>query len=118
MVAYNFQCASCKHDQLEVFSIADYDDFVNEDGSLVKGKCENCGHDRLLRHITKAPSTLGGTKGYMSMERWQEKNPDNAKRKEEELSNKLQERHRKKVMDKIDKQKRGNGDGTGIERPK
>ena len=50
---------------------------------------------------------MGGTGGYVSMERWQQQNPDNAKKQEEKLTNKLEDRHRKKVLDRINKQMGG-----------
>lgn len=104
---YDFRCSNCGHEQQEMFSMADYDKKVNEDRRLKQKKCEECKSISLYRHIIIPPAALGGTKGYMSMERWQQKNPDHTKRQEEALHIKMADRHRKKVLDKINKQNGG-----------
>lgn len=104
---YDFKCTSCGHEQVEVFPANDYDQKVMEDGRLKRKKCEECGTMTLYRHIIEAPSVLGGTKGYVSMERWQQQNPGNTKRQEDTLRIKMADRHRKKVLDKINKQAGG-----------
>lgn len=100
---YDFKCKECGHEQQEIFPAADYDKKVKDDGRLKRKKCENCGTISLYRHIISAPAALGGAKGYVSMERWLKQNPDHAKRKEAELQKKMGDRHRKRVLDRINK---------------
>jgi len=104
---YDFLCKTCGHEQAEVFLANDYDKKVTEDGRLKRKKCEECSTISLYRHIIKAPSVLGGPGGYVSMERWQRMNPDHAKRKEADLQERMADRHRKRVLDKINKQMGG-----------
>lgn len=101
---YDFKCSNCGHEQQEMFSMADYDKKVAGDRRLKRKKCKECKSISLYRHIIRAPAALGGTNGYMSMERWQQKNPDHTKRKEDELRTKMADSHRKKVLDRINKQ--------------
>lgn len=101
---YDFKCKECGYEQAEVFSMSDYDKRVTEDGRLKRKKCEECGTVSLYRHIIKAPDALGGSKNYISMERWQRKHPEHYKRKEAQLEQKMADRHRKRVLDKLDKQ--------------
>lgn len=100
---YDFLCQECGHGQVEIFSANDYDKKVMEDGRLKRKKCEECNTILLYRHIIKVPGVLGGAGGYVSMERWQRMNPDHAKRKEDDLQTKMGDRHRKRVLDKINK---------------
>jgi len=104
---YDFKCITCGNEESRVFPASKYDDKITEDGKLKRQKCEKCRTISLYRHITKAPSVMGGTKGYVSMERWQAQNPGYAARKEDELQEKLASRHRRKVLDKINKQVAG-----------
>lgn len=124
---YDFKCKNCGEERAEMFSANDYDKYVHEDGRLKRKRCKKCKTVSLYRHITKAPAVLGGTSGYVSMERWQRMNPDHAKRKEEQLEKKLADRHRKRVLDKINKQMggdrrddrhKGYGQGQGEEKLK
>jgi len=101
---YDFRCKTCDHEQVESFLANDYDKKVHEDGRLKRKRCKNCKTITLYRHITKAPDIMGGTKGYMSMERWWKQNPDHYKRKEAELQKQMGDRHRKRVLDKINKE--------------
>lgn len=101
---YQFKCKECGHEQEEAFSVSDYDKKVMEDGRLKRKRCEKCRTISLYRHITKAPSVMGGTGGYVSMERWQKMNPDHAKRKEADLQKRMADRHRKRVLERINKQ--------------
>lgn len=101
---YDFKCKECDHEQGAVFAMADYDQKVMADGRLKRKKCQKCQSLLLYRHIIVAPQALGGNKGYVSMERWQQKNPDHAKRKEAGLEKKMADRHRKRVLSKINKQ--------------
>ena len=119
---YDFKCTECGHEQSAVFPANDYDKYVMEDGRLKRRKCENCRAIKLYRHITRAPAALGGTNGYVSMDRWLKQNPDHSKRKEAELEKKMGDRHRKRVLDKInkdmkrsgrDERNKGYGDGQG-----
>lgn len=107
MVLYDFKCKECGHEQEEIFPAADYDKKVMENGRLKRKKCEECKTISLYRHIIKAPGVLGGTTGYVSMERWQRMNPDHVKRKEADIERRMADRHRKRVLDKINKQMGG-----------
>lgn len=104
---YDFKCKECGHEQGAVFSMADYDKKVTEDGRLKRKKCEECKTLLVYRHIITAPEVLGGTSGYKSMERYQRENPGNARRLEDQLAKKMADRHRKKVLDRINKQMGG-----------
>ena len=104
---YQFKCRSCEHEQEEWFNASDYDKRVTEDGKLKRKRCKECKSISLYRHITGVPGVLGGTKGYVSMERWQQQNPDYAKRKEEQLTRRLEARRQKKLA-RINKQTAGN----------
>jgi len=108
-VLYEFGCRNCQHIQEVVFSVKDYDKKVSKKGKLKRAKCEQCGKLTLYRHISvsNAPSILGGPGGYISMERWQREHPEYAKRNEEQLEQKLADRRRKRVMDRINKQTGG-----------
>ncbi len=108
---YDFKCKECDHEQGAVFFANDYDKYVMEDGRLKRKKCEKCGTISLYRHIISAPSVLGGPGGYVSMERYQRLNPGNTRRLEDNLEKKVNDRHRKRVLDKIDKQLGGNRKG-------
>lgn len=112
---YDFKCSNCGHEQGAVFPANDYDDFVMENGRLKRRKCEECKTISLYRHIVGAPGVLGGPGGYVSMERWQKQNPDHAKRKEASIENRMNERHRKRVTDRINK---GPGGGRRGDRNK
>ena len=106
---YQFQCTTCEHIQEEIFSAADYDKKVNTNGRLKRRKCENCGSITLYRHIIKMPDVMGGTRGYVSMERYWANNAELAKTKQDNLNARMSERFRKRVLDNIDKQaKRSN----------
>lgn len=104
---YDFKCKTCGHEQTDIFPMADYDKKVMDNGRLKRKKCEKCKTISLYRHIIKAPGVLGGAGGYVSMERWQKMHPDNAKRKEAQLEKKMEDRHRKRVLDNINKQTGG-----------
>lgn len=104
---YDFICKNCSHEQEEVFFASEYDKKVAHDGRLKRKKCKECQSILLYRHIIKAPAAMGGTKGYISMERWQQQNPDHSKRKEESLRIKMEDRHRRRVLDNINKQTSG-----------
>tara|TARA_R110002094_G_scaffold194305_1_gene167667 strand:- start:821 stop:1132 length:312 start_codon:yes stop_codon:yes gene_type:complete len=81
---------------------------MDEDEKAKNQVCEKCDSIQLSYHTPgNGPSVLGGTKGYVSMDRWQKMNPDNTKRKEEELQTKMSDRHRKRVLDRINKEAGG-----------
>ena len=122
---YDFKCRTCG-EELEVsFPASEYDERVAEDRRLKRKRCEKCRTIMFYRHIIKVPSVLGDTSGYVSMERWQRMNPDHAKRKEAALEKKMADRHRKRVLDRINKQmggakredrNKGYGEGQGEEK--
>lgn len=104
---YDFKCTKCDHEQGATFPANDYEKYVMEDGRLKRKKCEECKTISLYRHIVVAPAALGGTKGYKSMERYQNENPGNTRRLEDQLAIKMADRHRKRVLDRINKQAGG-----------
>lgn len=108
---YDFKCKECDYEQGAVFAMADYDKRVMKDGRLKRIRCEKCKTISLYRHIILAPAALGGTKGYKSMERYQNENPSNTRRLEDQLAKKMADRHRKRVLDKINKQVGGGKSG-------
>ncbi len=104
---YDFKCKECGNEQQDIFPANDYDKKVTEDGRLKRKKCKECKTISLYRHIVKIPGVLGGPGGYVSMERWQQMNPDHTKRKEASLKIRMADRHRKRVLDRINKQMGG-----------
>lgn len=106
---YDFGCRTCYHIQEASFYMVDYGKKVTKKGKLKRAKCENCGACTLYRHISaaNAPNVLGGPGGYVSMERWQREHPENTKRLEKQLEEKVTDRHRKRVLDKINEQMGG-----------
>lgn len=104
---YDFKCKECDHEQGAVFPANDYDKKVMENGRLKRVKCEKCKTLSLYRHIITAPAVMGGTKGYISMERWQKMHPEHYKKKEDEAVQAREDRNRKKMMKQINQQIRG-----------
>jgi len=128
LITIHFECSDCLHVQpLSIKTDQSFymieGQYLDEDKRSKTEKCEECNSDQIFYHNpTKAPAVLGGTKGYVSMERWQKMHPDHYKRKEEELQKEMGDRRRKKVLDKINKQvaggkqanrHKGYGDGQG-----
>jgi len=122
---YDFKCTNCGEELEVIFPMSEYDKKVAEDGRLKRKRCQKCRTIMFYRHIIKAPGVLGGPGGYQSMERWQQMNPDHAKRKEASLQKRMVDRHRKRVLDKINKQmggdkredrNKGYGKGQGEEK--
>jgi hypothetical protein len=107
---YNFKCIECGHGQDLFFLASEYDEQVHDeeeiDGLHRTELCEKCGTKSLYRHITAdtMPSVMGGTSNYKSMERFWADNPEIAHKKEDELNAKIEDRHRRRVLDKINKQ--------------
>jgi hypothetical protein len=112
---YKFKCTKCNHEQDLFFLAADYDDEVHNeeelDGLHRTESCEKCGTKSLYRHITldSLPAVMGGTTGYKSMERYWRDNPGLARKKEDQLQDKIEDRHRRRVLDNINKQMKGTG---------
>ncbi len=104
MMLYDFGCRTCYHIQEASFRMVDYDKKVTKKGKLKQTKCEKCGESTLYRHISSPPNILGGPGGYVSMERWQREHPENTKRLERQLEEKVTDRRRKRVLDNINKQ--------------
>lgn len=110
LITIQFECADCEHVQkLDIKTDKAFyqieDQYLDEDKKSKTETCEQCQSDQLFYHNSgQAPAVLGGTRGYMSMERWWRQNPDHAKRKEDGLRAKMADRHRKRVLDKINKQ--------------
>lgn len=131
---YPFSCTKCGIIERYIFLAAEYDQHVHseEDGEGMDGLhrtelCPKCGTKTMYRHISAdtMPGVMGGTRGYKSMERFWSENPGLARQKEEEILKKRDERFRKQVLDRIDKQKpsnrksnrhKGYGKGNGEER--
>lgn len=113
IITIHFRCQHCDHTQpLEIKTDKAFyqiqSQYLDEDKRSITEKCGECESDQIFYHsVGQAPAVLGGTKGYMSMERYQQLNPDNYKRKEEELQTKMEDRHRKRVLDKLNKEMGG-----------
>lgn len=85
---YSFLCKKCNLDHVESFSASSYDDRVRHDGLLLNVCCENCGASKLYRNIATVPDVLGGTKNYLSLDKYWSQNPD--------IKRSLEEKHEKK----------------------
>ena len=119
---YDFQCTTCSGIEPHSFPMADYDKYVMDDGRLKRKKCPRCKTTTLYRYIEpgRAPAAMGGTRNYMSMERFWAQNKGEMRRKEDALAKTLAQRHADRVTSRIDKQqerqgsdKRHEGYGTG-----
>lgn len=123
---YEFMCMKCSGIQSHMFPANDYDKFVMEDGRLKRKKCENCKTITLYR-LMSIPDVMGGSRGYMSMERFWSKNKDERRRKEDAVAAKMAARHYDRVTSRInkqtersgrDKRNEGYGEGQGEQRLK
>lgn len=119
---YDFQCTVCSGIQPHSFPAVEYDRFVMEDGRLKRKKCPECKTMTLYRYIEpgRAPACLGGTRNYVSMERYWSQNKGEQRRREDQLAKTLADRHHERVTSRIDKQqtrqgsdKRHEGYGSG-----
>jgi hypothetical protein len=59
-----------------------------------------------MRFIGKPPAALGGTKGYMSMERYLSRNKDQQRRNEEIAKKQLVDRHNRNIRGMYDRTKK------------
>ncbi len=108
---YDFKCSSCDKIHPFAFAAVDYDKKVRQDGKLKRYKCPDCKSTTLYRYMEpgEMPGVLGGTRNYVSMERYWAQNKEEARRKEEELSKTIAERHAKRVTSNVDKQQTRQG---------
>jgi hypothetical protein len=108
---YDFKCKQCEHIQPFVFPAVEYDKFVMEDGRIKRRRCEKCKAMALYRYVDpdRVPGIMGGSRNYMSMERYWSQNPGEARKKEDELSRKMADRHHERVTKRIDKQTERSG---------
>lgn len=108
---YDFQCTSCSGIQTHSFPMTDYDKFVMENGRLKRKKCPQCKTITLYRYIEpgRVPEVRGGTRNYMSMERFWAQNKGEMRRKEDALAKTLAQRHTDRVTSRIDKQQERQG---------
>jgi hypothetical protein len=108
---YDFQCVTCSGVQTHSFPMADYDKYVMDDGKLKRKKCPQCKTITLFRYIAPGhiPAIMGGTKNYMSMERYWAQNKGEQRRKEDALAKKMADRHEQRVTSNIDKQRERKG---------
>lgn len=108
---YDFQCTTCSGIQPHIFPMADYDKYVMEDGRLKRKKCPECKTMTLYRYIEpgRIPAAMGGTRNYMSMERYWAQNKSEMRRKEDALAKTLAQRHVDRVTSRIDKQQERQG---------
>lgn len=127
---YDFSCKTCNHLQALSFPMVDYDNYVYDEEELHGlhkiELCEKCGTKSLYRHITKENMPNAGAKNsYVSMEKYWAQNPGLVRKHEDELAKKMDERHRKRVTDRINKQRKllgkeqrheGYGKGQGEQR--
>ena len=126
---YDFQCTTCSGIQPHMFPAIDYDKFVMEDGRLKRKKCPQCKTATMYRYIAPGamPAIMGGTRNYMSMDRYWAQNKGDVRRKEDALASKLAQRHVDRVTSRIDKQQerqgsdkrhQGYGEGSGEQKLK
>ena len=105
---YDFQCLKCQSIHQHIFPAIDYDKHVTDEGQLKRKKCPECNATALYRYIS-APSVMGGTRNYMSMERYWAQNKGEQNRKADELAKTLAQRHADRVTSRIDKQQERQG---------
>ena len=102
IIVIYFKCDDCDHvQQLDIKTDKAFyqieDQYIDEDKRAKNEKCKGCGSDEIFYHNPgKAPAVLGGTSGYMSMERWMKNNPEHAQRKEAEMMRTLEARKEKR----------------------
>lgn len=113
---YAFSCKTCGHRQDFVFFASEYDQYVHNENEEVEGchrieLCEKCRTKTLYRHISvdTMPQVMGGSKGYKSMERYWADNPGLRRQHEDAMAAKMEDRHRKRVLDRINKQIKPSG---------
>ncbi len=108
---YGFKCQKCECEEDHTFPAADYDKYVTEDGRLKRKKCSQCKAITLYRYIAPGaiPAAMGGNRNYMSMERYWAQNKGEMRRKEDEISKTLAQRHTDRVSSNIDKQQKRQG---------
>ena len=108
---YDFKCTTCSGIETFMFSANNYDNYVKEDGRLKRRKCQVCKTMTYYRYFNPdaIPSVMGGSRSYMSMERYWSKHPGVARQKEDELAKTLATRHHDRVTSKIDKQQERQG---------
>lgn len=126
---YDFKCQQCNSIHACSFSANAYDNYVADDGRLKRRKCPQCKTISLYRYISSGtiPSVMGGSRNYMSMERYWAQNKGELRRKEDEIASTLAQRHIDRVTSRIDKQQErqgsdkrneGYGEGSGEQRLK
>jgi hypothetical protein len=103
---YQFQCIACDNLHEEAFPVSEWDKRMTKDDRLKRRRCENCGELKLYRYIGKMPEVLGGTNGYVSMERYWNRRPEERKRREDQLRQES-ERGRRFKNEVIERQKKG-----------
>lgn len=84
--------------------------FFHEDGNAKK-KCPSCKEKQLRYYVDEAkiPGFMGGSKNYMSMERYWSQNKGEQRRQEDTLAANLEKRHYDRVTSRINKQQKGSG---------
>ncbi len=82
-----------------------------DDDKTAKRKCKACKEKQLYYYVDeeKIPEVLGGSRNYMSMERFWTQNKGEMRRKEDALAKTVAERHANRVTSNIDKQRERQG---------
>ncbi len=124
---YTVKCAACETVQVLKFKVREdapafyvySNHFDGEYGKHAKRrKCKTCGKQELFMYTSeeesaenakKIPGVLGGSRNYMSMERYWAHNKGELRRKEDALAKKMADRHEKRVTSNIDKQRERQG---------
>jgi hypothetical protein len=75
MPLYKFVCESCSYEAEEIFPASEWDRYISQDDYRKYKKCLECKEGRLRLSIGDT-MIMGGSTGYMSMERYWSKNPE------------------------------------------
>lgn len=113
----NVKCASCE--TIQTLSIVLPEDkafyqvehYYFDEDKKAKTPCKACSKKELIYYVdeTKIPGFMGGSKNYMSMERYWSQNKGEQRRQEDTLAANLEKRHYDRVTSKINKQQKGLG---------
>lgn len=108
----NLRCEACGNHQIlaaevpedKMFCQVEHEYF--DDDKSAKITCDECGSKQLYYYVdeNKIPGAMGGTKNYMSMERYWAHNKGEFRRHEDKLSKTMAERHQDRVASRINKQ--------------
>jgi hypothetical protein len=104
------KCAACGN--LQIIKLSDELTFYEQESKFftedkrAKKKCSKCKEQQLYYYVdeNKIPTIMGGSKNYMSMERYWAHNKGEMRRHEDNMSKTMADRHQDRVSSRIDKQ--------------